>query len=63
MGLSRILLVIAAALLVPTLVILATGEFHPYVILSGGIGVFLVMTAVAYTLKIGPFRQQQPEDD
>jgi len=62
MGILIILFVIGAALLVSTIAI-ASVEYHPYLILSGGIGFFLVLIAVTYTLKIGVFSRGQPEYD
>ena len=62
MRISIILLVIGAALLVTTIAILSV-EFNPYLILSGGIGFFLVLIAVTKALNIGAFRRQQPEDE
>ena len=62
MVISIILLVIGAALLVSTIAI-ASVEYHPYLILSGGIGFFLVLIAVTKALNIGAFGRQQPEDE
>ena len=62
MGISIILFVIGAALLVPTLIILVW-EWHPYLILSGAIGVFLILVAVTKTLRIGAFREPDYDDE
>ena len=65
MGISIILFVIGAALLVPCLILLIVAfysvGFVP--IIPGAIGVFLILVAVTKTLRIGAFREPEYYDE
>ena len=65
MGISIILFVIGAALLVLCLILLivefSSVGFVP--IIPGAIGVFLILVAVTKTLRIGAFREPEYDDE
>ena len=62
MGISIILFVIGAALLVPCLILLIV-EFSLYPVIPGAIGAFLILVAVTKTLRIGAFREPEYYDE
>ena len=73
MGITIILLVIGVVFSIISLWFLGPsnwhdasfGEYLPYLLILGIIGLFLVVITVSKLLKIGPFRQQEYicEDD